>query len=41
MYVHKYFFGKRVLKFISEMEEKHNRFMGSFGEYPVIVITKK
>lgn len=41
IFIHKYFFGERILALLSRIEEKHSRFMGRFGDYPVIVITKK
>jgi len=39
-YIHKWLFGKEVLNILSRIEEKHSKFMGKFGEYPAIVITK-
>ena len=41
LYIHRWFFGKRILKKLTEIEEKHNKFMSTFGDYPAIVITKK
>lgn len=40
LYIHRWFFGKRILKWLGKMEEKHSKFMSTFGEYPAIVITK-
>ena len=40
LYVHSWLGGKRFLKWLAKMEEKHPKFMGRIGEYPVIVITK-
>ncbi len=41
MYVHKWLFGKQLLARLQRLEEKHPKFMGKFGDYPVIVIPKK
>jgi ubiquinone/menaquinone biosynthesis C-methylase UbiE len=41
IYIHSKLGGKRLLKWIAKVEEKHSRLMGRIGEYPVIVITKK
>ncbi len=40
IYVHKGLGGKKLLKWIQRMEEKHPEFMGRFGEYPIIIIEK-
>lgn len=40
MYIHKWFFGKRILQWLMKFEERHSKFMSTFGEYPAIVITK-
>jgi ubiquinone/menaquinone biosynthesis C-methylase UbiE/uncharacterized protein YbaR (Trm112 family) len=41
LYIHKWFFGRAILKRLQEFEDKHSKFMGTFGDYPAIVITKK
>ncbi|MEZ4983349.1 MAG: class I SAM-dependent methyltransferase [Saprospiraceae bacterium] len=41
LYIHPWLFGKQILNWLSKMEDKHSRFMGTFGDYPAIVITKK
>jgi len=41
LYIHKWLFGRRILKRLTRIEDKHSRFMGRFGEYPAIVITKR
>jgi ubiquinone/menaquinone biosynthesis C-methylase UbiE len=41
MYIHSWLGGKAILKKLTQWEEKYSRFMGRFGEYPAIVITKK
>jgi len=41
LYIHQWFFGKKILDRLSQFEEKHSKFMGKFGEYPAIVITKQ
>jgi len=40
-YIHKGLGGKWILKKLGEIEEKHSRFMSTFGEYAAIVITKR
>lgn len=40
LYIHKWFFGERILKWLMKMEERHSNLLGVFGEYPAIVITK-
>ncbi|HEY4785592.1 MAG TPA: class I SAM-dependent methyltransferase [Bacteroidales bacterium] len=40
LYVHRWLFGRRLLKFLKKLEDKYPKFWGSFGEYPVIVIKK-
>jgi ubiquinone/menaquinone biosynthesis C-methylase UbiE len=40
IYIHKGLFGKRILKWLMKFEDRHSKFMSTFGEYPVIVITK-
>lgn len=41
IFIHKWLFGKFILKKLTETEKKYSNFMGRFGEYPAIVITKK
>lgn len=41
VYIHKWFFGKQILNKLIKIEEKHSRFMSTFGDYPAIVITKR
>ncbi|NUN99087.1 MAG: class I SAM-dependent methyltransferase [Saprospiraceae bacterium] len=41
LFVHKWLFGELLLNKLMEIERKYTRFMGTFGEYPAIVITKK
>lgn len=41
LYIHPWLGGKSFLTWLSRMEDKHSRFMSTFGEYPAIVITKK
>jgi ubiquinone/menaquinone biosynthesis C-methylase UbiE len=41
LYVHKWLFGESMLKKLTEIENKYSNFMGRFGEYPAIVITKR
>jgi ubiquinone/menaquinone biosynthesis C-methylase UbiE len=41
LFIHKWFFGKQILNKLMKIEDKFPKFMGIFGEYPVIVITKK
>ena len=40
-YIHKWFFGKQILDMIYKLEEKFPKFLGRFGQYPLIVIRKK
>lgn len=40
MYVHRLLGGKYLLNKLQYWEEKHNKFLGKYGEYPAIVITK-
>lgn len=40
-YIHKNLGGKWMLKKLGEIEDKHSKFMSTFGEYAAIVITKK
>lgn len=39
-YIHNWFFGKRILKWLAGIEDKHSRFMATFGDFASIVITK-
>ncbi len=41
IYVHKWLLGKQILSKLSKIEDRYSRFMGKFGEYPAIVITKR
>ena len=41
IFIHDWFFGKKILKWLANFEEKHSKFMAFFGEYPTIVISKK
>lgn len=41
LYVHNWLGGKKFLKWLAKMEDKHSQLMGRIGEYPAIVITKK
>ena len=41
IYIHEWLWGKQILKWLSNFEDKHSRFMGTFGDYVSIVITKK
>ena len=41
LYIHKWLAGKKILEKLIQLEDRHSRFMGIFGEYPAIVITKK
>ncbi len=41
LFIHKWLFGKRILNILSNIEDKHSKFMSTFGEYSAIVITKK
>jgi ubiquinone/menaquinone biosynthesis C-methylase UbiE/uncharacterized protein YbaR (Trm112 family) len=39
-YIHKYLFGKYILRIISSLEEKFPAWFGKYGQYPMIVIKK-
>ena len=39
-YIHRWFFGRQVLDMIYKLEEKIPKFLGRFGQYPLIVIRK-
>jgi ubiquinone/menaquinone biosynthesis C-methylase UbiE/uncharacterized protein YbaR (Trm112 family) len=41
LYVHKWFFGEKLLEWLRKSEDKYSRFWGRFGEYPVIKIKKE
>ena len=41
LYIHKWLGGEKFLGWLQRMEAKYPRFMGTFGDYPVIVITKQ
>jgi len=41
LYIHKWFFGKKILEKLTQLEDKYSKFMSKFGEYPAIVITKR
>ncbi|MBN2519399.1 MAG: methyltransferase domain-containing protein [Bacteroidales bacterium] len=40
LYIHKFLFGKKILNCLSKLEDKHPKFFGRFGIYPVIIIEK-
>ncbi len=40
LYIHKWLAGKKILECLRKSEDKHPKFWGRFGEYPVIVINK-
>ncbi|MBN2639139.1 MAG: class I SAM-dependent methyltransferase [Bacteroidales bacterium] len=40
LYVHQGLFGKKLLETLRKSEDKHPKFWGKFGEYPVIEIKK-
>jgi len=39
-YIHKWLCGKKILDKLIRIEDKYSKFMGKFGDYPAIVITK-
>lgn len=41
LYIYKRLFGRRLLNSLLRIEDKYSKFMGRFGEYAAIVITKK
>ncbi len=41
LYIHKWLFGKKILKKLMNIEDKYSKFMSRFGDYPAIVITKR
>ncbi len=40
LYIHKWFFGEKLLEKLKKSEDRHPKFWGKFGEYPVIKIRK-
>lgn len=40
IYIHKWLGGKKLLNWLRKSEDKHPKFWGVFGDYPVIVIKK-
>ena len=40
LYIHKWLFGEKILNKLIQIEDKYSKFMGIFGEYSAIVITK-
>jgi len=41
LYAHSWLGGKKFLKWLAEFEDKHSRFMATFGDFVSIVVTKK
>jgi len=41
LYIHRFLYGNRLLKWLQGIEEKKSKFMGTFGEYASILISKK
>lgn len=41
LFIHKKFGGKKILEKLQKIENKHTKFMSTFGEYAAIVITKQ
>jgi ubiquinone/menaquinone biosynthesis C-methylase UbiE/uncharacterized protein YbaR (Trm112 family) len=41
LYIHKWFFGSKLLEKLKNSEDKHPKFWGRFGEYPVVLIKKE
>lgn len=41
IYIHKVIFGKQILDKLMKLEDRYSKFMSTFGDYPVIVITKR
>ena len=41
LYIHKFLNGENLLNGLMKIEDKYTKFMGKFGEYPAIVITKQ
>jgi ubiquinone/menaquinone biosynthesis C-methylase UbiE len=40
VFIHKWLFGRFILNKLTKIEDKFSKFMGVFGEYPAIIITK-
>lgn len=40
VYIHKWFFGEKLLELLRRSEDKYPKFWGRFGEYPLILIKK-
>lgn len=40
LYIHKWFFGEKLLEKLKKSEDRYPKFWGRFGEYPVIKIRK-
>ncbi len=41
IYIHRHLWGARLLGFLKILEDRFPRFLGTFGEYPLIVIRKR
>lgn len=41
IFIHRKFFGRKILDKLIAVENEHSKFMSTFGEYAAIVITKK
>jgi ubiquinone/menaquinone biosynthesis C-methylase UbiE/uncharacterized protein YbaR (Trm112 family) len=41
LYIHKWFFGEKLMEKLRKSEEKYPEFWGRFGEYPVVLIKKE
>jgi ubiquinone/menaquinone biosynthesis C-methylase UbiE/uncharacterized protein YbaR (Trm112 family) len=41
LYIHKWLWGEHILAKLMRLEDRHSKFMSTFGEYPAIVITKR
>jgi hypothetical protein len=41
LYIHKWCFGSKQLEKLKNSEDKHPKFWGRFGEYPVVLIKKE
>ena len=41
IFIHEWLFGRLILNKLTKIEDKYSKFMGIFGEYPAIIITKK
>jgi ubiquinone/menaquinone biosynthesis C-methylase UbiE/uncharacterized protein YbaR (Trm112 family) len=40
VYIHRPLFGVQILNKLAILEKKHSKFMGIFGDYPVLMVTK-